>query len=246
MISLSSIVKGGSLLDLREKVDGFDKAVVQGNSHDSIFGMPEVKERRDFIIRQAIRKAQHIDSEALKRGDALIDNALRKCSQIMKDAEAKGYADGYANGLIHGTKAAENTAEASLEDIRKLIEDIKAEQSAARASQEKDMLEIAFRIARKIMKKEAERDEDFILRILEEVVQENEKGVRIYMSEYNKTLDVSIDKTFAERIQKRFKNTKAVLVQSEDTIVVETTSGLTDMSIQVQLGQLKEAVDQAE
>ena len=96
------------------------------------------------------------------------------------------------------------------------------------------------------MKKEAQRDEEFILRILEEVVQENEESVRIYMSEYNKTLDVNIDRTFAERIQKRFKNTKAVLVQTEDTIVVETTSGLTDMSIQVQLGQLKEAVDQAE
>ena len=246
MISLSSIMKGGSFRDLREKVDGFDKAMLQSNGHDPIFGMDEVKERRDFIIRQAIKKAQHIDNEAIKRGDTLIDNALRRCQQIMKEAESKGYADGYANGLIHGTKAAEVAAESSLKEIKNLTEAMKAEQNAAMASQESDMLAIAFQIAAKIMKKEAQKDEDFILRILEEVVAENEENVKIYLSEYNKTLDLHIDRMFADRIQSRFKNTKAVLVQREDTIAVETTKGLTDMSIQGQLGQLKKAVAHAE
>ena len=233
-------------MDLHEKIEGFNKAAIQNHGNSAIFDIDDVKERRDSIIRQAIRKAQHIDSEAIKRSDALVDSAVRKCQQIMKEAEAKGYADGYANGLMQGTKKAEVVADASLAEIGQLIEAIKLEQSAARASQEKDLLEVAFQVARKIMKKEAQKDEDFILRILEEVVQENEEGTKIYLSEYNKALDLHIDRTFIERVQTRFKNTKVVLIQSEDTIVVETPSGLTDMSIHVQLGQLKDAVAHAE
>lgn len=243
---MSSIMKGGSFLDPHKKLEGFDKAVLQNSGHDPFFGTDELKERRDFIIRQAIRKAQHIESEAAKRSDALIDNALKKCQHIMKEAEAEGYADGHASGLIHGAKAAESAAQSGLAEVRELIEAIKGEQRDARASQEKDLLEIAFQIARKIMKQEAQRDEDFILRMLEEVVQENEESVKIYLSEYNKSLDLHIDRAVAERIQRRFKGAKVILVQSEDTIVVETANALTDMSIQVQLGQLKEAVDHAE
>lgn len=246
MTSLSSIVKGGSVLDHRIKIDGYDKPPVQISVHDPAYGGDELTERRDFILRQAIRKAQHIDTEAGKRADSLIDNALKKCQLIMKEAESKGYADGYAKGLAGGAKAAESAVASSLEEIRSLTEAIQSERQALRTEHEKDLVELAFQIAQKIMKKEAARDEELIAGMLEDVVRENGETVKIYLSEYNKSLDLHIDRKLARKIQSRFKNAKAVLVQREDTIVVDTDSGLTDISIQVQLDQLKEAIGGAQ
>lgn len=246
MTSLSSIVKGGSVLDHRIKIDGYDKPPVQISVHDPAYGGDELTERRDFILRQAIRKAQHIDTEAGKRADSLIDNALKKCQLIMKEAESKGYADGYAKGLAGGAKAAESAVASSLEELSNLTEALQSERQALRTEHEKDLVELAFQIAQKIMKKEAARDEELIAGMLEDVVRENGETVKIYLSEYNKSLDLHIDRKLARKIQSRFKNAKAVLVQREDTIVVDTDSGLTDISIQVQLDQLKEAIGGAQ
>ena len=246
MTSLSSIVKGGSVLEHRVKMDGYDKPPVQISVHDPAYGGDELTERRDFILRQAIRKAQHIDSEAGKRADALLDNALKKCQIIMKEAESKGYSDGYAKGLASGAKAAENAAASSLEEIRDLAEVIQSERLALLTEQERDLIEMAFLIAQKIIKKEAARDDELIAGMLEDVVRDNGESVKIYLSEYNKSLDLHIDRKLAGKIQSRLRNAKAGLVQREDTIVVDTDSGLTDISIQVQLDQLKEAIGGAQ
>jgi flagellar assembly protein FliH len=243
MISLSSIVKAGSL------------SMVPGNREQSNNGLASVTEmpgmrisqeengdRREQIIRQAIQKSKYIDNEAMKRADSLIEGAYKKCQQIMLDAEKKGFADGYSRGMAEGQKAATLKANDGLTEIQDLIKAINNERINAIFREEQDLLTIAFEIAQKIMKKQAELDEDAILGILEEIISENPEELKICLSNYNKSLNVHIDKNIAKRIKAASRNTKVVFVQGEDIILAETQSGTTDLSIKVQLEQLQEAL----
>jgi flagellar assembly protein FliH len=243
MISLSSIVKAGSL------------SMVPGNRDESNNGLAPVTEipgmrtpqdesgdRREQIIRQAIQKSKYIDSEASKRADSLIEGAYKKCQQIMLDAEKKGFADGYARGMAEGQKAAAQKAEEGLSELRGIVEDMNTERTNAIIREEQDLLTVAFEIAQKIMKKQAEMDEDAIVGILEEVIFENPEELKISLSAYNKSLDLHVDKNIAKRVKAVSKNAKVVFVQGDDVILAETKTGMIDLGINVQMEQLKEAL----
>lgn len=199
-------------------------------------------ERRDQLIRQAIQKSKYIDNEAMKRADSLIEGAYKKCQQIMLDAEKKGFEDGYSRGMAEGQKAAALKANDGLSEVQDLIKAINNERINAIFREEQDLLTIAFDIAQKIMKKQAELDEDAILGILEEIISENPEELKISLSGYNKSLNVHIDKNIAKRIKAVSRNTKVVFVQGEDVILAETQQGTTDLGIKVQIEQLQEAL----
>ncbi|MDD4583773.1 MAG: FliH/SctL family protein [Eubacteriales bacterium] len=222
---MSSIVKVGSFSKIKRN-DG------------KVATADHISERRDFIIRQAIKKSQYIDNEATERANALIESTYRRCHLIMMEAERKGYEEGYAKGLADGEKYAEEKAQDGLNEIYELIESIKAEQKEAIERQEKDLLMIAFAIAKKIMRNQAQSDQDFLQKILGDVILENQENLRIYISEYNKTLDMQMDKNLAKRIQNQVKNTKVIMVGGDDVIMAETENGMVDMSLQVQLQKL--------
>ena len=205
-------------------------------------GQEDTDERRDLIIRQAIKKSQYIDNEAMKRADALIGGAYKKCQQIMLEAEKKGFTDGYARGVAEGEKAAALKAQAGLSEIAAIIETMNAERAGAIVREEQDLLLIAFEIAQKIMKKQAEIDEDAILGMLEEVISENQEELKIILSAYNKSLNVHVDKNIAKRVKAVSKNAKVVIVQGDDVILAETQQGTTDLSVKVQLEQLQEVL----
>lgn len=92
------------------------------------------------------------------------------------------------------------------------------------------------------MKQHIEADENAIAKMLEDIIFEHETGVKIFLPEYSKTLNVAIDKGTAKKIQSAAKNVKVVMTQNDDFIMVETENGVVDMSIPVQLNQLQEAM----
>lgn len=262
MILLSSIVKARQLVDFPPKPAVIGKPAAgpadTGAAADIIKSEPgigraeiemaavsEANEKKELIIRQALKRAKHIESEARERADALVENALKSSREIMKDAEKKGYEEGYFRGLVDGAQASEAAAEEGLLELSRLIELFKTDQKAALARDEKDLMEIAFELAGKIMKQHAKADEDAVHRMLEEILLENEENCKIYFSEYQKTLDIHIDKAMARKMRDLTNNARLVLIKEEDLIMCETEGGIVDMSVPVQLEQLKKAVDSA-
>ena len=158
------------------------------------------------------------------------------------EAERLGYEKGYAKGLAEGAKEARRTAEEGLREIESLIEAIRRERMEAIKREEKDLLMVAFEIAKKIMKQQILIVENAIPKMLEEVIAENETGVKIFLPEYSKTLDVALDKSIAQKIRNLSKNVKVIVTQNDDHIMAETENGMVDMSIPVQLSQLREAM----
>lgn len=245
MISLSSIVKAKQLstevppqsLNINPAAPEINRAAIDQTS------IREVNEKKEAILRHALKKAKHIEDKAQIRADALIEGAMKSSREIMTAAEKKGYSEGYLRGLVDGANASETAAEEGLNELRRLIELFSTEQKAALGRNEKDLMEIAFELAKKIMKQHVQADENAVLKMLEEIIQENESSLKIYFSEYQKTLDIHIDKAMAKKLRALTKEAKLVLIKEEDLIMSENESGIVDMSVPVQLEQLKKAVD---
>lgn len=242
MISLSSIVKAKLLTVLPPK--SLDYGTVEDDSPEIEKINPnEANEMKENIIRQALKKAKHIENEAKMRADSLVENAMKSSREIMSNADQKGYEEGYLRGLIDGANASEKAAEEGLTELNRLIQYFKTEQREALGRSEEDLLNIAFELSRKIMKQYVQLEEASVIKMLEEMIQENEGSMKIYLSEYQKTLDFHIDKTIAKKIKNLSKDMKVVMIKEEDLIMSENEGGIVDMSVPVQLEQLKKAVD---
>lgn len=237
---MSNIVKANSFSNI--KYDNNDYEIKENAGLNKKSWSQEMKNVRDSIIRQALKKSQHIEQEATKRANEIVECAFEQSQNIMKDAENKGYQEGYAKGLSEGTQNAGAKAEAGLKEIQDLIQSIQTEKQAAFERQEKELIRIAFEIAKKIMRQQVQIDENVIPDMLKELIQEEQEHVKIYLSEYQKTLDLYIDENVLQKINKLSKNTNVIMVQGEDVIKVETENGIIDLSLNVQLDKLEEAI----
>lgn len=246
MISLSSIVKAKLLTDVPPKPIENGRTSLEAEIQEiERVSMAEVNEKKENILRQALKKARHIENEAKLRADALTESAMKSSKEIMNVAEKKGYDEGYLRGLVDGANASESAAEEGLNELRQLIEIFKTEQRAALERNDTDLIEIAFELAKKIMKQHVQADENAVQKMLEEIILENESSLKIYFSEYQKTLDVHIDRAITKKLRNLTKDAKLVLIKEEDLIMSENEGGIVDMSVPVQLQQLKKAVDHA-
>jgi Flagellar biosynthesis/type III secretory pathway protein len=246
MISLSSIVKAKQLTDIPPRMADSGRTVIETDKAElERAGINEINEKKESILSQALNKAKYIESEAQARADALIESAMKNSRQIMSDAEKNGYDEGYLRGLVDGANASETAAEEGLLELKQLIDLFKTEQRHALEHQEKDIMEIAFELSKKIMKHHVQADENAVQKMLEEILIENEGSLKIYFSEYQKTLDLHIDKAAAKKMRNLMKDVKLVMIKEADLIMSENEGGIVDMSVPVQLEQLKKAVDRS-
>lgn len=246
MISLSSIVKAKLLTNVVPvSVDHSHGYRETGKAEIEKAIVVDVNENKEFMLRQAIKKAKHIENEAQLRANAILENAMKSSREIMSEAEKTGYEEGYLRGLVDGANASELAAEEGLLELRRLIGLFQKEQRAALERSESDLIEIAFELARKIMKQHVQTDENAVQKMLEEIILENEGSHKIYFSEYQKTLDIHIDKAFAKKMRNLTRDAKLIIIKEEDLIMSENDGGIVDMSVPVQLEQLKKAVDHA-
>lgn len=237
MISLSSIVKARSLYEMPNGAGKYK------NDNCIIKTKVESDKNQEAVLRQAIKKSQFIIDDAMKRADNLIENAKESADAINAEARRAGYIKGYEDGFDEGWKAAEKSAEAGLNEIAELIEAIQNERDEAIERQEKDLIAVAFEIAKKIMRQQIIIDGSAIPAMLADIVRENETGIKIHLSEYSKTLNIRINRMMAEKITAISQNARVIVSKEDDTIMAETENGMVDMSFPVQLKLLKKEID---
>ena len=237
MRSLSSIVKARSL-SIYSNDETNSVARIQSN----VKPFTESDKSGKLVLEQTIRRSRHIYDEALKRANSVMEHARMESQSILDEARQQGYEEGYAQGRLDGAAEARTAAEEGLQEMADLIATIRNERMEAAERQKKELLQVAFEVAKKIMRQQILADENTVLNMLEEVLSEHETGVTIFLPEYSKTLDVTIDKGVAEKIRNACKNAKVVMTQKDDLIMAERENGMVDMSIPVQLSQLQKAV----
>lgn len=209
--------------------------------------LTEIDREKKSIISDAVRKSKVIKVQAEKTAASMIESASGESNAIRFQAEQQGYKDGYSKGLMDGASEARKKAEAGLKEARELLEAIRNERTEAFYGHEKEILFIASEMAKKILRQQVQENEEVLITMLDDILHEyeheNDAMVKISMPEYLKSIDISIDKKIAQKIREKINNAKVTMTKIDDSIMIETESGVIDASIPVQLEQLKQAIN---
>lgn len=242
---LSSIVKAKWVT---ESIEPFEFSEIKSKNNSSQYSQKEAnaKVTYDHTV-EGIKSANDLMKSAVKSGKEIRLISKEKgynegFSQGHESGLSQGHESGLAQGLKEGAEAAKAQAQEGLNEIQELIECLKQERQTALENRKDDMLSVAFEIAKKIMKQQAKCDENLLPGMLEDIILDNDEDLKIYLSEYQKTLDIHIDKEISERIRKISKNAKVIILKEDDKIMIETKNGVVDMSLPVQLDQLGKAI----
>ena len=239
---MSSIVKAKSISGLGISDSYSDE---EKNSRYKNKGQFESSaESHQEMILQAIRRSRHIDIEAAKRAENIIEKANRTKKEIQDEAIKKGFAEGIELGKAAGRKDSNAQFEKALQEIETIVEAVRKERISWIENQKDDLANVSLEIARKIMKQQINTSDEAILKMLEDVIHENrnETSIKIYLSEYSKTMDLKVDKALSEKIRNIAKNISVSLIKEEDVIMIETSSGIVDISFASQMENIKEAI----
>ena len=188
-------------------------------------------------------KADMMEQEARMRAEGIIENAMKTSREIMEKAREQGFEEGYHRGLVEGGHEAFVAVQEKLDEIQQLANLVAEERHREFRKEDRTLIGLAMEIARKIMKKTARLEEDVLEQMIEEVLSEHEGKCKVVISEYKRTLDFKVDKSLARRLKTFSKNASIVFVKEEDLILVETGSGVVDLSIPVQLAHLEQALE---
>jgi flagellar assembly protein FliH len=134
--------------------------------------------------------------------------------------------------------------EEALAEIGELASLLQEERNNLAVRMEDDFLAVALEIAKKIMRYEISLDESLFTKIFNEVIHKDDTGVKVYLSEYQKSLDLHINKTVIDQLKALSQKSKVVILKEEDRIVVETDQSVIDVSVPVQLQQIQKAIEE--
>jgi flagellar assembly protein FliH len=210
---------------------------------DSVEAMHAANE----LMKEAIRASQEIKEKSQESGyqEGFSQGYATGHEEGFRDGSQEGFQAGLKEGLHEGMTQAATEIDNKLQEINELLEVISIERQQALANQEQELLDIAFEIAKKIMKHQVQEDRDLFLKFFDEVIHGDEEDLKIYLSENQKTLDLHINKEMSEKLKKLAKKSKVIILKDEDKIMVETNDSVIDMSLPVQLEQLEKAIEQS-
>jgi flagellar assembly protein FliH len=202
----------------------------------------EAAEAVQRILDEAAEEAKAIIRAAEEEASDIVRAAVRCGEDMKRDAEAEGFEAGYARGVDEGRRAAEATAAVYIEEIYDLAECIRRERDEALQREEKDLILIAVETAEKIMRRQCRVDANAVSCMLTDVVRENGGAVRLYLSEFQHTLAIHLDKNIIKKIKQFTEGLKTVIVKEEDGIMLETDEGVVDVSVPSQLAIIRESL----
>jgi flagellar assembly protein FliH len=199
------------------------------------------------LMKEAIRASQEIKEKSQETGyqEGFAQGYATGHEEGLRDGTREGFQAGLKEGLNDGTAQAAAEIENKLQEINELLEVIRIEKQRALDNQEQELLDIAFEIAKKIMKHQVQDDRDLFLKFFDEVIHGDEEDLKIYLSENQKTLNLHINKEMSEKLKKLAKKSKVIILKDVDKIMVETNDSVIDMSLPVQLEQLEKAIEQS-
>lgn len=234
---MSSIVKAKWVT---ESVEPFEFSEINPKNNSSQYSQKEVNAK--VVYDHTV--------EGIKSANDLMKSAVKSSKEIRLISKKKGYNEGFSQGhesglsqgLKEGAESAKAQAQEGLNEIQDLVQSLRQERQTALENRKNDLLSVAFEIAKKIMKQQAKCDENLIPEMLEDIILDNKEDLKIYLSEYQKTLDIHIDKEISEKIRKMSKNAKVIILKEDDKMMVETKNGVVDLSLPVQLDQLGKAI----
>jgi flagellar assembly protein FliH len=194
------------------------------------------------LLDDAAEKAKELVRAAREESSGIARAAREEAETVKRDAELAGFEAGYARGAEEGRRAALEATAAHVDEIAAVAECIRRERLEALHREEKELLLIAVEAAEKIMRQQCRADTNAVSKMLTEIVRENEGVLRLYLSEFQHTLELHLDRNITKKLKHFADGLNTVLVKEDDSIMLETETGVVDASVPSQLAILKETL----
>lgn len=174
-ISLSNVIKAGRVVVVRPP-DTLEKASVEaapvgGNSTAT----PAERAARTLLsvaplLVEAQRRARQTVEEAREQADVIIQQAVSEKEAVLAQARSEGFEAGRAEGYQEGAAAARREAQARLEALAAMVDELAHARDAAAARHEEDIVELALAVAARIVRRESSLCPDTVRELLRETL----------------------------------------------------------------------------
>lgn len=209
--------------------DGWNSAVCDGeadSSESQLIDLSRMVEERQDELRRLEEQALLRVTEAESRAADLLRTAHVAGEKLKVEAQIQGRAEGLEVGNNEGLSLLEDR----LQEANRLLKAAEIEAMARIRRSELVIVGLAIRIAQKVIAKELQTDEDYILTLAREALGE---GDRVRRAE----IRVSVN-DYANVLQHRGKLESALLQPAECMVTVDSTLQQGDAVIHTEYGTL--------
>lgn len=196
--------------------------------------------KSDNPVLSAREEAKRILEEADELAAEMVQNAETTARREHEEARVKGFAEGLKSGKAEVKK--ENSI--VLEEIKQIYATIEEHKNRLLKDNKQSIIELAYKIADKVVNQKLSDDETLFLKIYEKAAKDlvAQKWVKLSVSE----CDVKIATTNSEMLLKMVSGAERLEIEVlEDvprgTCIVETSEKIVDASVNTQLCVLSKA-----
>lgn len=196
--------------------------------------------------------------EALKKSEQILDVARAEGEKIRQEAYDKGFQQGFQEGKNDGYWQAYNEHEIKFkEDRDSILEEV--EESIASVNREKqiildtyleDLKNISVAVAEKVIQISLKTSGDIIKRMIVAATEKLKKTewAKIYISKYDVDLMTEGDAQLLNSLSYLSDNIKIIMMEKEEsgTCIVELPKEIIDISVNTQLENIKEILNNAQ
>ncbi|MBE4908730.1 flagellar assembly protein FliH [Bacillus luteolus] len=199
----------------------------------------------EAIIQEAQRKAEHLLSSAkldLEKTLEEIENQKLKWDSEKQELQALAKKEGYSYGLAEGKQEGLDEYKTLIAEAREIIDISKQEYSTLINSSEETILKIGLKVAKKIITKELnDNNEDFLL-IVRKAIKEVSEYTQIQIQVHPRYFELLLNQK--EELRNLFnKETELSIYPNEELqetgCVIESSFGRIDASVDSQLIEIK-------
>jgi flagellar assembly protein FliH len=244
MILLSNIIKAEYVVfDYQQPKDK--------NISIPIEGLYDIYNQREIILKEADEEAMKIINAAKIKAY----NEIAECKKRgyeegynagMANGKNKGYAEGYEIGIANASEIIDEQNRNKLKEISEMIEKIENQKQLILEKYEKGLIQLSIEIAEKIIRYRIDSEDGAVSKIIEDVIKgyRNIEWIKVYISNKDDLITVQADKNLANELNKISKDVKIEISDNLEagSVVVETSEGIVDASVDTQLKNLKEMV----
>ena len=203
------------------------------------------------ILDDELFEARRLELEGLAaqaeaRAKELLESAQAEAGEIKEHARAEGYGEGFEKGYEEAGNAFRSEVQPKLDELSELISALTSYSPGLMREKERELVALTVAIAGKVVGREIKSDPGYILDMLREAAQRNQREsyVAITLSPDMLPLKIKASEEVIASIE-QLANNISVYVEKETgegVCLLETPKGVTDMSLSTQLENIKESL----
>lgn len=204
-----------------------------------------VGKKANAIWEQAKAQAEDLEKKAQEKAEAIIKKAQEETEEEKKNVLAKAREKGEQEGLKKGQEKMDREIERILTELEKKLENGKKARRESLIAAQKDILELALAISKRIIKEESQLNPEIIMGNIEEAVKRINDKENIAFVISPKDLEV-VEKN-KEIIIQKVAGLKYIRILEDPNIergglVIETNYGTIDATLSSMTAQLEKTI----